>query len=164
MTQPNWLTIARSHIGVREIPGAGNNPTIMGWAKRLGTKMIGIVYNADQLPWCGLFIAYVMKEAGHTPPMIAVRASSWDKFGVPLKRPFLGAVVRFQRPGGGHVGIITGQDDKFYRVLGGNQSDMVSETWIAKDRAVALRWPSGVPLPFMLAPMAKRGTVSTNEA
>jgi uncharacterized protein (TIGR02594 family) len=165
MNEPTWLTLARKYNGVRETPGSANNPTIMGWAKRLGAKVLGVAYNADSVPWCGLFIAAVMTEAGFKPPMIAVRASAWDKFGVPLAKPFLGAIVRFQRDGGGHVGIITGQDDKNFRVFGGNQGDTVCETWIAKDRAVAFRWPAGQPLPILHAPMIKRtGTVSKNEA
>ena len=163
--EPHWLTIARKYNGVRETPGIANSATIMGWAKRLGAKILGVAYNADFTPWCGLFIAEVMTEAGFKPPAIAVRASAWDAFGVPVAKPFLGAVVRFAREGGGHVALITGQDATHYRVLGGNQNDKVSETWIAKNRAVALRWPVTKIAPFLLAPMIKRsGAVSTNEA
>lgn len=113
-------------------------------------------------------MAQVMAEAGFKPPPIAVRASSWDSFGIAASKPYLGAIVQFQRPGGGHIGLITGQsnDGKLLRVLGGNQSDMVNETWIEGSRAVAYRWPAGVAAPTMLAPvMDSRGAkVSANEA
>lgn len=50
--EPAWLRHARSLIGTREAAGAANSPTIMGWAKKLGTKGLGMVYNADSVPWC----------------------------------------------------------------------------------------------------------------
>lgn len=165
MTEPHWLKIARTYTCIKETPGTGNTPAIMAWAKKLGIKVLGAAYNADSVPWCGLFAAEIATAAGFKPPAIALRASSWDNFGVPVTKPYLGAFVRFQRPGGGHIAIITGQDATAYRVLGGNQSDKVCETWIAKDRAVALRWPTGADKPTILAPMvARSGKVSTDEA
>ena len=78
-------------------------------------------------------------------------------------------MVRFQRAGGGYIGIIiVGQskDGMLLRVLGGNLADMVNETWIERSRAVAYRWPVGVALPTILAPVmdAKGAKVSANEA
>lgn len=51
--------------------------------------------------------------------------------------------------GGGHVGLYVGETDTAYRVLGGNQSNMVNETWIAKNRLAkgGMRWPHGTKLP-----------------
>lgn len=163
-----WVDVARSYIGTREIKGPKHNQTIMGWIKRLGSKVLGIAVSDDETPWCGTFMAQVMVEAGFIPPKVAVRASSWDGFGVAVAKPYLGAVVRFQRPGGGHVGLIVGQskDGKLLRVLGGNQADSVNETWIERSRAVAYRWPAGFAAPTLLAPvMDSRGAkVSANEA
>lgn len=164
---PAWLEIARKYLGTAEVPGPRNNPTIMAWAKRLGSKILGVVYNADSVPWCGLFLAQVMSEAGFKPPLIAVRASSWDAWGVRVTKAFYGAVARFERPGGGHVCLIVGVDatGTLYRVIGGNQGDAVSETWIEAARCVAIRWPAGAPAPTILAPVIKRaGTISKNEA
>ncbi|MGJ3626596.1 peptidoglycan-binding protein [Sphingomonas sp. MMS24-JH45] len=46
------------------------------------------------------------------------------------------------------VGFYAGEDDKGYRILGGNQSNSVSLAWYEKDRfLVAARWPATVPLP-----------------
>lgn len=163
-----WVDVARKYIGTREIKGPKHNPTIMGWIKRLGSKVLGINVTDDETAWCGTFMAQVMVEAGFIPPKVAVRASSWDAFGVAVSKPYLGAVVRFQRPGGGHVGLIVGQskDGKLLRVLGGNQADSVNETWIERSRAVAYRWPAGVAAPTMLAPVmdAKGAAISTNES
>ncbi|KQN09983.1 hypothetical protein ASE85_03365 [Sphingobium sp. Leaf26] len=162
-----WVDVARKLIGTREIKGPKHNQTIMGWIKRLGSKVLGIAVTDDETPWCGTFMAAVMTECGFAPPKVAVRASSWDAFGVAVSKPYLGAVVRFQRPGGGHVGIIIGQskDGKLLRVLGGNQSDSVNETWIERSRAVAYRWPSGVGKPELLAPiLTHSGLISKDEA
>ena len=71
----------------------------------------------------------------------------------------------FKRPGGGHVGFLVGQDATRYRVLGGNQSDAVTETWIEKARCVAIRWPAGVALPKPGLPTIRAaGATSSNEA
>ena len=145
--EPAWLTAARAKLGTREAPGAANNPTIMGWAKRLGAKVLGMVYNADSVPWCGLFVAQCVSEAGLIPPAIAVRAKAWASWGVPINADSLapGAVLVFERPGGGHVGFYVGERADAYRVLGGNQGDAVTLAWIGKDRCVALRWPASRP-------------------
>lgn len=158
------MKVARSYIGLKEYPGSANNPTIMGWASGLGTKLLGMVYGADSVPWCGLFVAHCIKTAGLPTAPIAVRASAWEKWGQACS-PTIGAVVVFKRPGGGHVGFLVGQDATRYRVLGGNQSDSVNETWIEKSRAVAVRWPAGqVPPKTPLPKLVGGGSTSTNEA
>ncbi|MCU6454361.1 TIGR02594 family protein [Sphingomonas sp. A2-49] len=146
--EPAWLLAARAKLGTREAAGAANNPTILGWAARLGAKVLGMVYNADSVPWCGLFVAACVTEAGLTPPSIAVRAKSWATWGQNLRADRLspGAILVFERPGGGHVGLYVGEDDRAYHVLGGNQGDRVSVTRIEKARCVARRWPAGRPV------------------
>lgn len=165
-TTPAWLAAARAKLGTREAPGPANSATILGWAKRLGTKALGMVYNADSVPWCGLFVATCVAEAGLTPAPIAVRAKSWATWGVPLatKEVAPGAVLVFERPGGGHVGFYVGENARSYRVLGGNQGDRVCETWIEKARCVAIRWPAGVPVTGGPVKLAGGGPVSRDEA
>lgn len=157
------MTIARSYLGVRETPGPANNPTIMGWAKKLGAKVLGIAYTDDSATaWCGLFCAEVMTEAGFKPPPIAVRAKSWATWGDPGPAG-VGAILVFQRPGGGHVGLCAAETLTAYQVLGGNQGDAVSLALVAKDRCIAVRWPPGVaPSPSLM--VADTGPRSHNEA
>ena len=147
-SEPAWLTAARAKLGTREAAGPANSPTIMGWAKKLGTKVLGMVYNADSVPWCGLFVATCVAEAGLTPAPIAVRAKAWATWGKALRpdRVAPGAVMVFDRAGGGHVAFYVGEDDRAYHVLGGNQGDRVSVIRIAKDRCIAIRWPDGRPV------------------
>ncbi|KQN91542.1 hypothetical protein ASE90_01675 [Sphingomonas sp. Leaf67] len=166
--EPAWLAAARAKLGTREAPGPANSPTIMGWAKRLGTKALGILYNADSVPWCGLFVAACMQEAGLPTAPIAVRASAWANYGQRLRFERLapGAILVFQRPGGGHVGFYVGEDADAYRVLGGNQGDAVTIARIDKERCIAARWPVGVDViggPVRMAARAGQA-LSRNEA
>lgn len=166
MTNPAWLDVAKSLLGTREIKGAQHSPVIMGWIKRLGAKVLGIAVKDDETAWCSTFVAHCMFSVGITPPPIAVRAMSWAEWGSNLRADRLarGAVLVFQRPGGGHVGLYWGEDRDHYHVLGGNQGDAVSIIRIAKSRCVARRWPSNVPVTGAPVWLSASGTVSKNEA
>lgn len=164
MTEPAWMTRARAALGVREVAGPANSPTIMGWAKRLGGAVLGMAYGADSIPWCGLFVAECVTGAGIKPPPIAVRAKAWASWGAPCP-PQLGAVLVFERQGGGHVGFYAGETPTAYQVLGGNQGDAVSLALIAKARCIAIRWPVGHPETAHRVQLAATGApLSTNEA
>jgi hypothetical protein len=43
-SEPEWLRDARAKFGTREAAGTANSATIMGWAKKLGTKVLGMAY------------------------------------------------------------------------------------------------------------------------
>lgn len=142
--EPSWLTIARSYEGLREIPGKNHNRTILGWLKRLKAWWLD-----DETPWCGVFVAECMRQAGLTElPKYWMRASAWGMWGVNLRTPQVapGAVLVFTRKGGGHVGFYVGEDATFYYVLGGNQNNMVNVAKIAKARCTAIRWPRSEPV------------------
>lgn len=146
-TEPVWYREAKKWIGLKEYPGAKHNPTILGWAKRLGAKVLGINVTDDETPWCGLFVAHCMDTAGIQSPPIAVRASAWGNWGRLLNGPRLGCVLVFTRQGGGHVGFYVGEDSTHYHVLGGNQSNSVNVMRLEKSRLTSMRWPNGVTLP-----------------
>ncbi len=157
-----WMTEARSLIGTRELPGAANNPVIMAWGNRLGARVLGIAYGADSVPWCGLFAAWCVHQAGIAPPAIAIRAKAWASWGeaiTPGMRIPLGAVAVFERQGGGHVGFVESINrDGSLNILGGNQGDAVNVRRFGRDRLIALRWPKGQALaahaPFAVAAAA----------
>jgi len=161
MTEPKWLTIARNHIGVKEVPGPKNNATIIGWLKRLKSWIAD-----DSVPWCGVFCAAVMQEAGLPYPKEFPRAKAWADYGANLRSTHVapGAILVFSREGGGHVGFYIGEDATAYHVLGGNQSNSVNITRILKNRCIAIRWPRGEPVIGGPVRMAANGTVSRNEA
>lgn len=160
MSKPRWLQIAEGYVGVREVRGPRHNPTIIRWLERLNAW-----WRNDEVPWCGVFCAAVMQEAGLPYPKLYMRAKAWSDYGALLRRDRLapGAILVFDRKGGGHVGFYVGEDAGFYYVLGGNQSNAVNVMKLGKSRLVASRWPRGEPVIGKPVYMTG-GMVSTNEA
>jgi uncharacterized protein (TIGR02594 family) len=161
--EPRWLTIARSYLGTQEVVGKGSNAKILAMTKHFA-RWIKSFFKDDDTPWCALFVGHCLGDAGleHTN---SLAARSYETYGVPCE-PALGAIMVFARKGGGHVGFYTGETATAYRILGGNQSNAVNETWIAKNRHTATRWPAGEPLPTTgRITLASNGQpLSTNEA
>jgi uncharacterized protein (TIGR02594 family) len=164
-TELPWLVEAQRLRGLREVKGAGDSPVIMDWAEDLG-----IPYANDETPWCGLFVAHCIRTGLPYADLPAnpLGARAWQGFGSGM-RPMLGAVMVFWRGSRdgwqGHVGFYWAEDDAAYHVLGGNQSDSVSVTRIAKDRLLEARWPSGVPISGITRTATAGGSLlSTNEA
>lgn len=156
-----WLIEARRHIGVKEVPGKANSPTIQKWL--LGLKAW---WSGDDVPWCGVFVAHCIKSADIALPKHWYRAKDWLNWGVVLNKPLEGCVVVFDRQGGGHVGFVVGVDKAGnLMVLGGNQRDAVNILPFGLDRNPQYRWPALTPLPKTKLPLlASNGAVSTNEA
>jgi uncharacterized protein (TIGR02594 family) len=165
--EPAWLRAARAKLGTREAPGAANHPVIVSWAKRLGTKVLGIAFNGDAVPWCGLFMAQCMSKAGIAAPAIAVRAKAWTTWGsnLALDKLALRAVLVFGRVGGGQVAQYVGQDETHFHIIGGNQGEPVTIMRKLKGDLIAARWPKGEPVIGRPMRMVSVGVpVNTNEA
>lgn len=163
-TAPKILVQAVKQLGVKEIVGKTHNPIIMGWAKDLGLQK---VYTEDEIPWCGLFIAYCCHAAGLEVVERPLWALNWAKYGNKVNDPMLGDILTFKRNGGGHVGIYVGEDDKYYHVLGGNQNNSVSISRIAKSRLHQARrtaWKVAQPASVRKVHLEAKGTITTNEA
>lgn len=126
---PRMIAEALALFGTVEAAATANSPTIISWADEIGGK-VEEVYQADSIPWCGLFMAVVAKRAGKKVPTDPLWALNWTQFGVAAGQPMLGDVMTFVRPGGGHVGLYVGEDVTAYHVLGGNQRDQVCFTRI----------------------------------
>ncbi len=164
-TAPKVLVEAYKLIGVKETIGKDNNPKILGWADELGLKK---VYTADEIPWCGLFVAYVCHKAGKIVVDKPLWARNWSKWGTKQTIAMLGDILVFERgANSGHVGIYVGEDATAYHVLGGNQGDAVSITRILKKRCIAIRrttWTTAQPANVRVVKLEANGSVSTNEA
>jgi uncharacterized protein (TIGR02594 family) len=163
-TAPKILVEAVKHIGVKEIVGKQHNPTILSWAKALGLEK---VYTNDEIPWCGLFVAYCAHAAGLDVVKHPLWALNWNKYGNVAKFAMLGDVLTFTRNGGGHVGIYVGEDATHYHVLGGNQNNSVSVSRIAKDRLSQARrtaWKVAQPASVRVVHLEAKGVITTNEA
>lgn len=156
-----WLVKARSYFGLTEVVGPQHNKTIQLWLSKLRAW-----WQDDETPWCGTFVAHCMQESGFEIPKNWFRAKEWAEYGSNLRTTHLcpGAILVFDRKGGGHVGFYIAEDDKFYHVLGGNQGNKVSVMSLAKDRLVAARWPKGYPVTAKPVFVKRSGNVSRNEA
>ena len=169
-----WLSYARALSGTKEIPGARSNPLILSWVKTLGARYPRLRpnidwYRNDDTPWCGLLVAEVVGncDPGFEPPPAPLGAINWNPWDVKLDRPALGAIMVFSRPGGNHVALYEGEDKTHFHIRGGNQSNMINVTRIAKDRLRkgGVRWPVGYPLPMTgTVVKAATGAVSINES
>ena len=160
MTKPRWLKIAETYTGLSEIRGPKHNSKIIGWLDKLGAW-----WRDDETPWCGLFVAHCVQDVGLPYPKYYMRAKDWADYGSLLRRDRLapGAILVFDRAGGGHVGFYVGEDAGHYFVLGGNQGNAVNVMKLGKTRLLASRWPKGEPVIGQPVYM-KGGVVSTNEA
>lgn len=160
-----WISEAEKVLGLHE---ANDNKALSAWLRSDG-KTLG---NPSKMPWCGDFVDTALARAlpkEPRPGALGVNcywALNWGLLGVASPLVY-GAVVTFKRPGGGHVGFLVGisPDGAYYLVLGGNQGNRVSRTWIAKSRCQAVRWPSTYANPKTPLPVIKKtGAASKNEA
>lgn len=161
---PKILVEAVKHIGTKEIVGKKHNKKILGWAEAIGLKS---VYTNDEIPWCGLFIAYCCHAQGLQVVKHPLWALNWNKYGNVAQVPMLGDILTFTRNGGGHVGIYVGEDTTCYHVLGGNQSNQVNVMRIEKSRLSQARrtaWKIAQPSNVRVVKLETKGEISKNEA
>ena len=139
ISPPKMIREALALYGTIEDMSSKSNPIILGWVKEVGGDVSW--YNDDSIAWCGLWMSVVAKRAGKEVPKESLRAKAWDKFGTKVSEAILGDILIFNRNGGGHVGLYVGETTDSYYVLGGNQSDKVSITRIAKSRLYSIQRP-----------------------
>jgi uncharacterized protein (TIGR02594 family) len=140
---PLMITKALELFGTHEARGSVNNPEIIKWAKEVGGNVTNI-YKADEIPWCGLFMAVVAKRSSKQVVKDPLWALNWGTFGVSTDVPMFGDVLVFTRKTSdgkkaGHVAICIGEDTSSYHVSGGNQSDSVCITRLGKERLYTAR-------------------------
>lgn len=167
MKKPEWYTLAQSLMHTREIPGKRSNPKILSWARAIG-GWVKNFYRNDDIPWCGLFVAYCMQSTVDEPIVKnPLGARNWAQYGRQLAKPRIGAILVFSRRGGGHVGFYAGESKTAYLVLGGNQSNTVKYSWVAKSRLLrgGIRWPKTRKIiESGRVKHSKTGKLSRNEA
>lgn len=154
--------------GIKEDIGAGDNPIILQWAEEIG---LGHVYKGDEIPWCGLTVAYAAAQAGwdYSPRGNPLWARNWLQWGTPVKlgEEMLGDVLVFMRGSAGHVANYVAEDETHFHIIGGNQGDEVNIKRKLKSELISgrrcpwrIRQPANVRKIFMSA----TGPVSTAEA
>ena len=134
-----WLTLAKGEIGVHEVY---NESRVHYYWK--ASKLSGLAkFPATQIPWCSSFVCAMM-ELSDIRSARTDGAKNWLGWGVELEEPCDGCIVVFTRKGGGHVGIVVGEDDKGnLLVLGGNQGNMVCVKSFSRSRVTGYRYPEG---------------------
>jgi uncharacterized protein (TIGR02594 family) len=142
MTEPKWVAVAKSYLGLKEIVGPKHNPTIVKWLVNLRAW-----WTDDETPWCGVAMAEWMRQCELEYPKAYYRASSWATWGIGAVDRYnyipYGAIGVWSRKGGGHVGIIVGvRKDGWHMVLGGNQGNAVSIVALDPKRLVTARVPA----------------------
>lgn len=165
---PRMLLEALKLYGTLEMPGDRDSPTILAWAKEVGLSR---VYTHDSIAWCGLFMLVIYLRAGKELPDGLSRenmlwALNWAKVGTHVSQPMLGDILTFKRNGGGHVSLMIAEDANYYHCLGGNQSDSVCISRIAKNRLYRAIRPhyNNQPANVRKIIMSANGPVSENEA
>ena len=78
MSGPKVMIEAIKLYGTKEIVGRQHSKEILSWAKELGLEK---TYNADEIAWCGLFVAKVIQKAGFEIVKDPLWALNWNKFG-----------------------------------------------------------------------------------
>jgi len=161
-----WLDLALRKKGLHE----GKNHAELSAFLRSDGKTLG---DPAKNPWCGDFVetCIAVTLSNERLPSNPYLARNWLGFGQAIE-PTMGAIAVYwrgsKRGTQGHVAFLVGEGKSrngpvFYN-LGGNQSDAVTVTPIAKDRLLGCRWPSSVATgPVHLAKMTG-GKLSVNEA
>jgi uncharacterized protein (TIGR02594 family) len=160
MKEPKYLSIARNHLGLKEIVGLKHSPTIINWLIKLKAW-----WRDDETAWCGVFVAACLQEALLPYPKMYMRAKAYLEYGEKLEKPCLGCIVVFDRKGGGHVGFAIGKDRaNRLIILGGNQGNQVSVLPFDTARVLGYRMPFGFSSSTLLPTLSNADAVSENEA
>ena len=105
-SEPPWLTLARSYLGTKEVPGRGSNGTIDGFFRDAGYPGY-----RDETSWCAAFVGAVLSRSGY-PRLADLTARSGRYYGQKLDGPKIGCLVVFWRESPtswkGHIGFVTG--------------------------------------------------------
>jgi uncharacterized protein (TIGR02594 family) len=141
---PPWMRLTLSYIGLHEVR---DNEELREFLASDGATL----GDPAEYPWCGDLVQTPIRrmlpnepfpgKVGENPYL----ARNWLDFGEPCE-PGVGAVVVFWRGDRngiyGHVAYYWGEDDDHFYVLGGNQSNTISITKIARGRLLGARWPT----------------------
>lgn len=144
-TEAKWLTLARSHVGMREIPGPTHNQAIVDWWQDMGAP-----FRDDETPWCGAFMDHILRSSGEETVETGQVARKWLNLPVTLDEPAVGCVVVLWRESPtswkGHAGFLVGKTEAGeLLILGGNQHDAVTIESFPTSRVLGYRWPDGQP-------------------
>ena len=130
--------IAKGELGVTETPGIEHTKRIIEYHATTTLKA-----TADEISWCSSFVNWCVFKSGRRGTNSAA-ARSWLDYGTVVETPQEGDILIFKRgsdPKSGHVGFYTGENELYYKVLGGNQSNQVKISLYKKADLLGIRRP-----------------------
>jgi uncharacterized protein (TIGR02594 family) len=142
MSEPNWITLARTELGQHEINGPRSNPEIVKLFRDAGHPEI----SSEDTAWCAAFCGAMLKRAGYRPSG-SLMARSYLTWGTSLLQPQIGAIAVLWRnspdSSEGHVGFVVESGKDYIKLLGGNQGALgqVSVETFPLSRVLGFRWP-----------------------
>jgi uncharacterized protein (TIGR02594 family) len=140
---PPWVKEMLSYRGLHEVK---NKEALIQWLRSDGTS----VGDPSKIPWCGDAVETAIKKSLLNEVFTGnlkknpYWARNWLEFGENTK-PVVGAILVFGRGSGGHVGFYMGETKTHFLVLGGNQTNSITISKIAKNRLLGARWPKTFP-------------------
>ncbi|HEX2448925.1 MAG TPA: TIGR02594 family protein [Methyloceanibacter sp.] len=138
MAEPPWYALALGERGVKEAPGASDNPLVRAYYRDAGHPEV----KHDSVPWCAAFVGAMLARSG-LKPSGSLAARSYLNWGNKLVTPRRGCIVVLKRGKGwqGHVAFFDREENGLYVCLGGNQSDKVGFATYRRSLVLGLRWP-----------------------
>lgn len=133
-------TIAESHLGLGEFPGAKHNPKILEMFEAIGHGWV----QDDETAWCAAFVGWVLLQA-NVRGTGKLNARSYMKWGeeVSIQEACPGdvAVLWREDPNSwkGHVAFVDSIKGGYIYLLGGNQGNEVSNRPYPIDRVLSIR-------------------------
>lgn len=142
----NALILAASSaaLGIKEWPGAKDNPEILEMFESAGHSWV----QDDETAWCAAFVASILAQCGmqHTGKLNARSYSEWGR-DVPMRDARPGDIVTFWRESPsswkGHVAFLVRFAGDKVIVRGGNQGNQVSDAPYPVSRIVSIRRYAG---------------------
>lgn len=165
MSEANWTRIARTYLGLKEIKGPVDNPTIVAMFASCGHSWV----KDDETAWCAAFVGHCLVKAG-LKSSGALTAKSYLDHGTVLTGPVADCIGVKNRMGGaawqGHTGFVVAANRSTIWLLGGNQNNMVSIAPFKRSEFAGFIWPEGAARPKVPRPLptSAEGALGGSEA
>lgn len=139
-----WMRYAEQEIGTCAIPGPGSHARILQYYREAVDRDFLSGTFGDHVPWCAAFVGAMLARSGN-PGSGSLLARSYLTWGECADLSY-GAIAVFPRGQSwqGHVGFVFQHDGVRVRILGGNQSNCVSQKWFPVHRALGFRLPTRI--------------------
>lgn len=139
-TMPPWMYELVRRLGLHEIDDKADLTEFLKIGKFLG--------DPAKNPWCGDAVesAFAKVLPDERLPTNAFFAQNWKGFGREVE-PMVGAVgvIRWS-PTAGHVGTVSEVTATQIGMVGGNQSNKLSNARFPRSAFIAFRWPLTFPI------------------